>query len=244
MKRGSTMKAKGLIIATLMAALAVVAAAQDAPSAGGASPDGQRMGRGPGGNFQGVGGEITKIEGNTLTLTTFRGETAKVSVVDSTRIMKERAEAKLIDLKVGDRVMVRGQQDKNGVWVAEGVHVGGAGGMRGGPGGAGPNPADNGKTFIAGTVTKIDGLKLTVKKPDGSEQVIAVDDDTSFRNQRRESVTLADIKVGAMVHGQGEVKGGVFVPRQLTTGEFRQHSEPPAGAAAPQSSSNAVSDQK
>jgi Cu/Ag efflux protein CusF len=243
------MKTKALIVAMLAAALAVMAAAQDAPPASGASQVEPRMGRGPGGNFQGVGGEITKIEGSTLTLTTFRGETAKVSVGGSTRIMKERAEARLSDLKVGDRVMVRGQQDKNGIWVAEGVRVGGPGGMRpgGGAAGAPPNPADNGKTYIAGTVTKIDGLKLTVKKPDGAEQIIAVDDDTSFRNQRRESVTLADIKVGDQVRGQGEVKGGVFVPRQLTAGEFRPRPEPSADAAgAPpaQSSPNAGSEQK
>ncbi len=96
------------------------------------------------------------------------------------------------------------------------------------------NPADNGKTFIAGTVTKIDGLNLTVEKPDGTSQTIAVDDETSFRNPRRESITLADVKVGNMVRGQGEVKNGVFVAKQLTAGEHRMG--PPPGAGPEQNS--------
>ncbi len=82
-------------------------------------------------------------------------------------------------------------------------------------GGAQAKPEDNGKTYIFGELIKIDGTKLTVKKPDNTEQVIEVDDDTSFRNERRESVTLADMKVGDFVRGQGAVKSGVFVPKEL-----------------------------
>lgn len=232
-------------IVLFTATLATVALAQDfqqgPPPDGGQQTAGQQQDGGRAGgrpNFQGVGGEITRIEGSVLTLTTFRGETAKVSVSDSTRIMKDGAAATLGDLKVGDRIMARGQQGQDGVWVAEGIRSGQPG--QGGPGGQGGrgirgpggpiNSADNGKTYIAGTITKIEGLNLTVQKPDGSEQVIAVDDDTSFRNARRQSVTLADIKLGEQVRGGGEVKNGVFVAKELIAGPARQTAQGSGGA--------------
>jgi hypothetical protein len=236
-------------LAILAAGLAGIAVAQDTPPAGAPPQNGQRMGRGTGGDFQGVGGQIMAIDGNTVTLQTFRGDTAKVKVTGSTIIRKEGAAAKLTDFKVGDRIMVAGEQGKDGVWVAQmlGQRRGGEGSPRaGGMGGQRPAPEDNGKTYIFGTVTKIDGARLTVKKPDGAEQMVEVDDDTSFRNERRESITLADVKVGDIVRGQGAAKDGVFVPRQLTKGTVRPRQLPLSGAqpgvqtqspAAPQSQS-------
>jgi hypothetical protein len=103
-----------------------------------------------------------------------------------------------------------------------------SGGLRGGM--PQQKPEDNGKTYIFGEVASIDGTKLTIKKPDNSEQVIEVDDDTSFRNERRESITLAEIKVGDLVRGQGALKNGVFVPKELHTGRphgSRQSAVPP-----------------
>lgn len=109
-------------------------------------------------------------------------------------------------------------------------------------------PEDNGKTYILGAVAKIDGTKLTIKKPDNSEQVIEVDDDTSFRNERRESVTLAEIKVGDFVRGQGTLKNGVFVPKELNAGRPRgprQAAAPPGGASqAPDQTAPPANDQK
>jgi hypothetical protein len=73
-----------------------------------------------------------------------------------------------------------------------------------------------------------------------------VDDDTSFRNERRENVTLADVKVGEFVRGQGTVKNGVFVPKELFAGSPRgMHpntplAPPPNGA--PQNQNQAAPD--
>ncbi len=106
-------------VAVLAAALCGAAMAQDAPP--GAASDGARGGRGPGANFHGVGGQITAIDGSTITLQTFRGETAKVNVTPSTHLTRDRIEAKLSDFKVGDRVFVAGGQDKDGVWTAQHV---------------------------------------------------------------------------------------------------------------------------
>ena len=102
-----------------------------------------------------------------------------------------------------------------------------------------------GKVFITGKITAIDEVKLTILRSDNVTQVIEVDETTSFRKGggRRafasadgatgaaanppagagsggtgggESITLADIKVGDMIAGQGSVKHGTFVPTNLT----------------------------
>jgi hypothetical protein len=194
-------------------------------------------------DFHGVGGQITAIEGSTVTLETFRGETAKVKITSSTRLMKDGSEVKLSEFKVGDRVFAAGDQDKDGVWTAQMFGQRNGGGRMGG---ALAKPEDNGKTYILGELVKIDGTKLTVKKPDNTEQVIEVDDDTSFRNERRESVTLADMKVGNFVRGQGAVKSGVFVPKELNSGRPRgpRSIAPPApmSDSAPPSQKQAMPD--
>jgi hypothetical protein len=155
--------------------------------------------------------------------------------------MKDRNEAKLSDFKIGDHVFASGEQDKDGVWTAQmlGERTG-QGGPRGGMGGAQMRPEDNGKTYIAGELIQIDGTRLTVRKLDNAEQVIVVDDETSFHNEHRESVTLADMKVGEFVRGPGAIKDGMFVPKQLNSGRARGARQgmgipptPPPNSASP-----------
>jgi hypothetical protein len=114
-------------------------------------------------------------------------------------------------------------------------------------------PDQLGKKFIIGEVTKIDGTKLTIKRPDGVEQTIEVDEDTSFRKRGNESVTLADIKVGDRVGGRGEIKNGTFVPAVLNIGmpggpggrgDWQQRQTPPrANPPAPGDSAPSKQDQ-
>jgi hypothetical protein len=61
---------------------------------------------------------------------------------------------------------------------------------------------DLGKAYIAGRVTAIDmdGLKLTVMRPDGVSQVIGLDEGTSFKRGGR--------GMAAMMSGSGEVGSG------------------------------------
>ncbi len=56
----------------------------------------------------GLGGKITKIDGNTLTVTGKDDQTITVTVDDNTNYQKEDDDAKLSDLKVGDEIMIRG----------------------------------------------------------------------------------------------------------------------------------------
>lgn len=197
---------------------AVAACAQDPQSAppggqGQQGPQGGREGRRGGMMMmrgQGTGGTITAINGNTITLQTMNGGTATVKIADSTQFRRDGQPAKLSDFKVGERVMVRGTSAGENTWTAEMV-------------GANPQMEARmreglGKEFIAGRVTAIDGTKITVDRIDGQSQTIEVDENTSFRKMR-DSITLADIKVGDQVMGRGAVKNGVFVPTTLNVGE-------------------------
>lgn len=215
-----------ILILVLFSSLFAVAAVaqQDAPQA--APPDSQIPAQAPQGGqgnwqgrrFQGTGGEITAINGNSITLKTRDGQTAQVSLSDKTQYRKDRAEAKISDFKVGDMVMVRGEQ-KDGVWQAEVVAARPAGmGMGGGQGGN--FREEMGKKFIVGQITAMNGTQLTIQRPDGVSQNITVDENTSFRKDN-ESVTLADLKVGDHVFGRGELKNDVFVPSQLNVGQPR-----------------------
>jgi hypothetical protein len=162
--------------------------------------------RGPG-----VGGTITAIDNGKFTVKTPDGQTAQVSVSDRTQFRKDREDAKVGDFKVGDQIFVRGEQ-KDGVWQAQiiATRTGGSSG--------GDFREGMGKRFIAGEVKAINGTRLTILRPDGKTQDITVDESTSFHKDR-DSITLADIKVGDHVFGRGEMKNDVFVPSALNLGQ-------------------------
>ncbi|SEG48672.1 Myosin N-terminal SH3-like domain-containing protein [Bryocella elongata] len=172
-------------------------------------------------------------------------------------------EAKVGDLKPGDGVTAMGNLDApNKALHAALVMVVDAATVK-------ALKENLGKTYITGRVTAIDldNAKLTVERPDKVSQTIGLDESTSFRRGRPgrggagginaggmqpsgaqgaapadagESITLADVKVGDQVAGQGELKSGTFVPKQLVVmtpgqggGRRRNGAEgAPAGAGA------------
>jgi hypothetical protein len=177
------------------------------------------------GERAGVGGTITAIDGQTITLRTFRGTVATVKTSDSTEFRQGRQAAKLSEFKVGNSIFVAGEE-KDGVWIARAVRLQ-------------PDAAafrqELGKRFIAGEIKKIDETRLTIVRPDGESQVIEVDEGTSFRNEKRESITLADIKTGDHVFGRGEVKNGIFVPQVLNVGDLSRMGRPGPHGTPPDS---------
>jgi|SRR5580704_3055760 hypothetical protein len=185
------------------------------------APSGHRGPHGPG-----VMGTITAVDNGTITVKTLEGQTAQVSVSDQTEFRKDRQPAKLADFKVGDQVFVRGEQ-KDGVWQAQ--MIGGRTG--GGQDGGGPR-GEMGKNFIAGEVKAISGTKLTIVRPDGVSQDITVDENTSFKKDK-DSITLADVKVGDHVFGRGEMKNNVFVPSVLNLGQPQGMGRRMEGGPAP-----------
>jgi len=216
-------------------------------------------GRGQFAGMQRVGGEVTAIAGATLTIKAEDGSTAQIVTTDNTRIMKGRGvTVKIADLKVGDGVMAMGNLDApNKTLHAAMVMATDAAEVK--------KLRENlGKTYIAGKVTAIDldNAKMTVMRADGVSQTIGFDETTSFKRGRAgrgggfgggfggggaeapanapaptgESITLADVKVGDQIAGQGSLKSGVFVPAQLTVatpGQGRRRGGEGGPSAAP-----------
>jgi hypothetical protein len=186
-----------------------------------------------------VRGTVTAVAPDHLALKTETGEVYRVSVTTNTRLMKARQPLKLAEVKAGDGVGAVGVLDAGTKTIhAVLVTVIGADEVKKAREGMG-------KVYIAGTVTAINELKVTVKRTDGVVQVIEVDEGTSLRRGVRgmaammsgnpamvvspgsgngadaggESITLGDVKVGDVVMGQGGMKGGVFVPTVLRVGD-------------------------
>ncbi len=215
------MRWAGYVMTLAVAASAGAVRAQEGPA------DGAAFARGPM-----VRGTVTAAAADHLTIKTDSGEVYEVALTPNTRMMKDRQPVRAADVKVGDGVGAMGELDAPkktmhalfvAVMDAEQVKK-----MR----------DDLGKTYITGKVTAIDDVKLTIQRPDNVSQVIEVDETTSFRKGRgrrggaapeenapspaaapaanSEIVTLADVKVGDMIAGQGAVKHGVFVPTNLS----------------------------
>ena len=228
-------------------------------------PGEQSVPRGQFAGMQRVVGEVSAVSGSTLTVKTEDGASMQILTTDNTRVMKGRGvTVKVADLKPGDGVTAAGNLDApNKTLHAAIVFAVDAADVK--------KLKDNlGKTYITGKVTAIDldNAKMTLERPDHVVQTIGFDETTSFKRGRGmrggvmgmgagagpadsagadsgESITLADIKVGDNVGGQGSVKNGTFVPTQLmvsTPGQGGRRRSgtgtAPGGAAGPGPTNN------
>lgn len=225
---------KALLAVTFFCALRVTAQ----------EPGEQAGGRGQFAGMQRVGGTVTAVAGDAVTVKGEDGVTYQVTTTPNTRLMKGQGVAfKVADLKAGDGVMAVGNMDvPTKTLHAAMMFATDAEQLK--------KMRENlGKTYIAGRVTAIDtdNLKMTVQRSDGVAQTIGFDESTSFKRGGRamrfstggpgigsggvgpveggESITLADIKVGDNVAGQGSLKSGVFVPTQLNVATPRPRRE-------------------
>lgn len=210
------------------------ALAQDAGSVPG---PGQRVGRGYGGAMIGRGlmGTVTEAGAGHFTIKTDQGDIYTVQLNSGTRIFKRQSagfgaggqgsgegrgggrgygrgnpplEISATDIKTGDVIEVMGDTDAaaksvnaRAVALLDQQAVEQIRQME----------ADFGKTWLMGTITAIDGTKITLTGTlDKTPHTVAADEDTEFR-ERREPITLADIHVGDAVRVEGAVKDGVFV---------------------------------
>jgi len=178
-----------------------------------ASPDGARHGgrRDP---MEGTIGQITAIYGENLTVTRSDGTKVTVKFTDKTEFRKDRQPAKQSDFKVGDFVMVRGEENADHSITAEMLGGRSTGrGPGGGPGG-GVFLGEMGKDFLAGEVISPDPPKVTLQRTDKVTQTVELNEDTSLR-KGRESITMADIQPGDHLVIDGALQNGVFVPKTV-----------------------------
>ena len=173
-------------------------------------------------------GKITALHDNTMEVLDTNGDTIKVKFNGQTQFRKDRQPAKRTDFKVGDIILVRGQEAADHSWTAEVVAArsmngqggpGGRGGFGGGPGGGGRGQFQQqagtlGKDYVAGEIKNVDAPKLTVLRSDNVTQTLELNEDTSMR-KGRESITMADIQPGDHVFARGAVENNVFVPKTV-----------------------------
>jgi hypothetical protein len=81
--------------------------------------------------------------------------------------------------------------------------------------------ANYGKTWLAGKVSAIDGMKVTiVGSVDNAPRTFVVNENTSFR-KRRDPITLADVQVGDLVRIDGAMQGSDFAATGVTVMPMR-----------------------
>ena len=200
---------RALILSLALSAFLPAARGQDASS--NAPPPGQMQGMGAAFNEHSVRGTVTAISGDNITVKTETGDLYKVETGPNTHFRKQRDLIKISDIHVGDMIGAAGDKDEKArtlgamfVMLIDKEQYEKA-------------KADFGKTWTAGTIQSIDEAKITVKRPDNVVQTIVVDENTSFR-KRRDSITLADIKVGDNVTARGAVQNGNFLATVLNVG--------------------------
>jgi hypothetical protein len=171
-------------------------------------------------------GTVTAVAADHYTIKTEAGETYTIHYSVNTRILKQAAGTgqragsgeggertppqaiKPTDIKVGDAIAAMGETDAAaksiGAVTVFQIDPERAKQMR-------EMQANYGKTWLAGKVTAIDGVKVTIMGVnDNSAHSFVADENTVFR-KRREPITLGDIQVGDAVRVEGAVKDGGFL---------------------------------
>jgi hypothetical protein len=161
-------------------------------------------------------GKITAIREGAMDLAMPDGQTVTVKLTGQTEFRKDREPAKAADFKVGDTVMVRGEENSDHSVTAR--VVGSRTGAPGGPGGpaglGGRQMGTLGKDYVVGEVKAVDPPRLTVLRTDNVTQTLELNEGTSLR-KGRDSITMAEIQVGDHVMARGAMEKDVFVPKGM-----------------------------
>jgi hypothetical protein len=144
------------------------------------------------------------------------GQQWKVLYGVNTRLMRDRDQVRAADIQAGDMIFAAGNVDVKKKTVGAAILI--------------DVPAEEvrkareglGKTWSAGKITAIAGARIQVQRLDGVEQEIAVDENTSFR-EKRESVTLADLRPGEGFRAEGHVMNGTFTATTVTVFDLKGH---------------------
>lgn len=206
-----------------------------------------RMGRRAGGMGmmgRGITGTVSEAAADRFTIKTFEGDVYTVKFGDNTRMMKMQGgmggrgrmgggggnppePIKAGAIKVGDALAARGEIDSAAKTVdARSIVL------------LDPQiaqrmqqmAADYGKTWLMGRVTAIEGTKVTLMgSQDHAPHSFVVNENTDFR-ERRNPITLADIKTGDMVRVQGAVSDGTFTASSVNVMRMPQRMENGSGS--------------
>ena len=221
-------------LAVGMVARAEAGTLQDAPppqTPRSSESAGAAQGAGRGGDRRpGLFGKLTAVHDQSIEITRQGGDTVTVKIGGSTQFRKEGETAKLTDLKVGDNIFVRGEENTDHTWTAEMIGTRPNGGVGGGPGGGGrrqgargePGGAPGGgrpagvlgQDYVFGEVKAMDAPKLTILRPDNVTQTVELNEETSLR-KGRDSITMADIQAGDHIMVRGAMANNAFQPKSV-----------------------------
>ncbi|MGA9719997.1 MAG: hypothetical protein WBQ79_17075 [Acidobacteriaceae bacterium] len=156
-----------------------------------------------------------KNEGS-FAVKTDSGQPWKVLYGVNTRLMKGRDQVRASDIQAGDMIFAAGNVDAKKKTVGAAILI--------------DVPAEEvqkareglGKTWAAGKILAITGTRIQVHRLDGVDQSIAVDENTSFR-EKRDSVTLADLRPGEGFRAEGHVLNGMFTATTFTVFDLKGH---------------------
>jgi hypothetical protein len=156
-----------------------------------------------------------KNEGSFL-VKTDSGQAWKVLYGVNTRLMKDRDPIRASEIQAGDMIFAAGNVDAKKKTVGAAILI--------------DVPGDEvrkaraglGKTWAAGRIVAITGTRIQVHRLDGVDQNIAVDENTSFR-EKRESVTLADLRPGQGFRAEGHMLNGTFMATTFTVFDLKGH---------------------
>jgi Domain of unknown function (DUF5666) len=175
---------------------------------------------------RGVLGTVTEIAPDHFTVKTQNGDLYTIHYSVNTRFAKSGLTSargrsneneppanppqpgKAADIKVGDAITALGELDVNAKSVGAVAIVQldpeRARQMR-------EMQANYGKTWLAGKVTAVNDVNVTLQGGlDNAAHAFVADENTTFRKMR-EPITLGDIQVGDMVRVEGAVKNGAFL---------------------------------
>jgi hypothetical protein len=163
-------------------------------------------------------GKLTAVHEQAIEIIRQGGDTVTVKISGSTQFRTGGETAKLTDLKVGDMLFVRGEENADHTWTAEMIGTrpnGGSGGRPGGGGPGGARPAGVlGQDYVFGEVKAMDAPKLTILRPDNVTQTVELNEETSLR-KGRDSITMADIQVGDHILVRGAMANNAFQPKSV-----------------------------
>jgi hypothetical protein len=132
-----------------------------------------------------AGGEVTAVNGNTITIKRRDGSTTTLTVDGSTVFKQGDANASKADVKVGSIIMAEGKPGSSDAFTATNVTIF--------------------LSHVSGEVTAKTANTITVKQRDGSSVVIHVDANTRYfvRGTAGTKATLADVGVGNRLAATG-----------------------------------------
>lgn len=140
------------------------------------------------------------------------GSLQSILVDDQTKYQQGQQTIQLEDLKVGDRVAVRGRTTAQKQFVALMVRR-----FTEEEAQRSQNPGE--RAF--GEIVSIANGQIKIQNPRQGERIIVVNEQTEFIKDGQ-PIALKDLKVGDRIFAQGKETQGQFVATRVMTGQFRR----------------------